>query len=139
MTPEDREPKFAQLLRGMANRGEDDFCFAYTGFTASDTENSYRWHQVLISERRACNRDGKVWADRNKGSIWWDGTQPGKPFRRDRKDRQDCKGESAAHRADLGEPPNGIDQAGTRVGFDVMKDNAHTGTSRLQNFQRWEY
>src|ERR1700722_236693 len=139
MTPEDREAKLTQLLCGMTNRGKDDLCFADTGFTSCDTEHTYRWHRVLCRKHWGCRMDRKVGTDRNEGSMRRDGGQPGKLFRRDCKDREIDESERMTHGADLGEAPNGIDQTGTRVWLNIMKDDAYPSTGGLQDFQRGEY
>lgn len=88
MTPEDGKAKLAQLLRGMTNRGKDDFCFADTGCTASGTEHTDRWHRILIRKRWGCKGDRKVETDGNEGSMRRCSGQPAELFRRDRKNRE---------------------------------------------------
>src|SRR5262249_49196878 len=86
-----------------------------------------------------CRWNGQVGTDRDESRLSSHGGEPGQFFRGNSEHREIGEDKHAAHGADLGEAPNGIDEAATEVRLNVVKDHAHAGPGRLQDLQHEEH
>src|SRR5262249_43249152 len=138
MAPEDRDAQPAKLLHSVANRAENDFCFTSAGITAGNTEHANGGNHVLRMRLRF-RWNGQVGTDRDESALRSLAGKPGQFFRGNSEHREIGEDKRAAHGVDLGEAPNGIDEAATGIRLNVVKDHAHAGPGRLQDLQHEEY